>query len=369
MENQNETGSSFNFSRASRTSDVEVNKELMKKYDEQRAKLIRLSWRPLGFFLIMLSLSLKLYVDAHWVWGTLPMLVALFALFRFYAYRNAGGASAYTSGLLVPAIVVRTNPIELIALADVCCDDAGDEQFAYKRFAVKNLPLHKVVEGERIPCMALFGGSTNGQWANFEPRPLCWVTDDANAIKHNIDRIEEREWDILRKITDDTTAATDDIVLLDVDKHTSEVRRKTNKIAYGGLSFCYPDSWKIEKEEGDNGIHYIYCEKKGDDSSEIISVNVVSPQVDVLAKLEETLNSMKQQEVYHNMSTEPVRNVSLRDNDAILCSFVCSFSNTKYFGRIYILNVSGKTFTVLMQDEEDDFENKFKFFTDSFTII
>ena len=92
MENQNETGNSFNFSRASRTSDVEVNKELMKKYDEQRAKLIRLSWRPLGFFLIMLSLSLKLYVDAHWVWGTLPMLVALFALFRFYAYRNAGGA-------------------------------------------------------------------------------------------------------------------------------------------------------------------------------------------------------------------------------------------------------------------------------------
>ena len=79
---------------------------------------------------------------------------------------------------------------------------------------------------------------------------------------------------------------------------------------------------------------------------------------------------MKQQEVYHNnMSTEPVRNVSLRDNDAILCSFVCSFSNTKHFGRIYILNVSGKTFTVLMQDEEDDFENKFKFFTDSFTII
>ena len=31
MENQNETGNSFNFSRASRTSDVEVNKEVVDK--------------------------------------------------------------------------------------------------------------------------------------------------------------------------------------------------------------------------------------------------------------------------------------------------------------------------------------------------
>ena len=368
MENQNETGSSFNFSRASRTSDVEVNKELMKKYDEQRAMLMRLSWRQFGLFLIMFSLSLKLYVDAHWVWGTLPMLIALFALFRFYMYRNAGGSSAYTSGLLVPAIIVRTNPVELVALADVCCDDTGEEQFAYKRFAVKSLPMHKVVEGERIPCMALFGGSTNGQWTNFEPRPLCWVTDDAAAIKRNIDRIEEREWDILSKITDDTSAATDDIVLLDMDKHTGEVRRKTNKIEYEDVSFCYPDSWKTEREEGDNGSYYIYCEKKGDNSSEIITITAVSAQIDVFAKLAETLNTMKEQKVYRNMCTEPVRNVSLGDNDAILCSFVCSFSGTKYFGRIYILNVSGKTFTVLMQDEEDAFENKFKFFTDSFTI-
>lgn len=368
MNNKDEMGKSFNFSRASRTSDVEVNRELMRKYDEQRAKFVKLGRRHLGLFLIMFSLSLKLYVDGLWLWGSLPMLIALFALFKWYVYRNASGSSAYTSGLLVPAVVVRTNPIELAALANVLCDDVGLEQIACKRFSVKNLPIHRIAEGERVPCMALFGGKEKGMWTNFEPRPLCWVTEDAEAIRRNIDRIEEREWNLLSKIASETSAAEEDIVLLDVDEQTGEVRVRMNRAEHGGVSFDYPETWKMEIENLGEESYHIICEKKGDDSQEIVTITAEKPEKNVAEKMKAVLDGMRKQKVYANMHTQPLENTTDYGFDEVLCRFTTDFSGVKYFGKIYVFAAAGKTFTILMQDEEEAFERKFKFFADSFAV-
>lgn len=369
MDSKNEMGKSFNFSRASRTSDVEVNRELMKKYDEQRSKFVKLGKLQLGLFLIMFSFSLKLYVDGLWLWGSLTMLIALFALFRWYVYRNAAGGSAYTSGLLVPAVVVQTHPIELVALANVLCDDVEPEQLACKRFSVKNLPMHPIAAGERVPCMALFGGKEKGMWTNFEPRPLCWITEDAEAIRRNVERIEEREWDILSKIAGEMPAAGDDIVLLDADEQTGEVKIRMNKMEHRGVSFDYPETWKTEVEDlGEESCH-IVCEKKGDNSQEIVTVtSEKSGKEDIAGKMETVLEGMRKQEVYANMHPLPFENTADYGFEEVLCRFTTDFSGVKYFGKIYVFTAAGKTFTILMQDEEDAFDRKFRFFTDSFAV-
>ena len=224
MDNQNETtGKTFNFSQATRTSDIEVDAAWMKQHDEQLPKFMKLIWQRLVPGFILLGVAAVLYVYGHWVYGSIAILAALSLLFFACLYYNAAGSAAYTSGALVPAIVVRTAPIELLALANVDCskEDADLEaQWAYKRFSVKRLPVHRVELGERVPCMALFGGAKDGRWTRFEPRPLCWATSDAAAIRRNIERIDDTEWDMLSHITDDTTAADEDIVLLDIDEST-----------------------------------------------------------------------------------------------------------------------------------------------------
>ena len=224
MDNQNETTrKTFNFSQATRTSDIEVDAAWMKQHDEQLPKFMKLIWQRLVPGFILLGVAAVLYVYGHWVYGSIAILAALSLLFFAYLYYNAAGSAAYTSGALVPAIVVRTSPIELLALANVDCskEDADlDAQWAYKRFSVERLPVHRVELGERVPCMALFGGAKDGRWTRFEPRPLCWATSDAAAIRRNIARIDDSEWDMLSHITDDTTAADEDIVLLDIDEST-----------------------------------------------------------------------------------------------------------------------------------------------------
>ncbi len=224
MDNQNETtGKTFNFSQATRTSDIEVDAAWMKQHDEQRPQFMKLIWQRLVPGFILLGVAAVLYVYGHWVYGSIAILAALSLLFFACLYYNAAGSAAYTSGALLPAIVVRTAPIELLALANVDCseEDADlDAQWAYKRFSVKRLPVHRVELGERVPCIALFGGAQDGRWTRFDPRPLCWATSDAAAIRRNIERIDDSEWDMLSHITDDTTAANGDIVLLDTDKST-----------------------------------------------------------------------------------------------------------------------------------------------------
>ena len=224
MDNQNETtGKTFNFSQATRTSDIEVDAAWMKQHDEQRPQFMKLIWQRLVPGFILLGVAAVLYVYGHWVYGSIAILAALSLLFFACLYYNAAGSAAYTSGALLPAIVVRTAPIELLALANVDCseEDADlDAQWAYKRFSVKRLPVHRVELGERVPCIALFGGAQDGRWTRFDPRPLCWATSDAAAIRRNTARIDDSEWDMLSHITDDTTAANGDIVLLDTDKST-----------------------------------------------------------------------------------------------------------------------------------------------------
>ena len=225
MDNQNETtGKPLNFSQATRTSDITVDTAWMKQYDEQRPQFMKLIWQRLVFGLVMGGTAVALYAYGHWIFGSVAALLALFALALVFLLHNASGGAAYTSGALVPAIVVRTAPIELLVLANVDCSEEEDAdlnaQWAYKRFSVKRLPVHQVELGERVPCIALFGGAQDGRWTRFDPRPLCWATSDAAAIRRNTARIDDSEWDMLSHITDDTTAANGDIVLLDTDKST-----------------------------------------------------------------------------------------------------------------------------------------------------
>lgn len=360
---------SFNFSNASRTAQLTVNKALVNKYDEYHTRYIKLSWRYFGVFIIFLSIALKLYAGGHWAWALLPTLIALFAAFRFYTHRNAAGTSAYTSGLLVPAMVASTQPLELLALADVNATENEPPQWAYKHFAVNALPLHQPVVGERIPCVALFGGKVYDRWTNFEPRPLCWATDDAEVLKSNMEAIEEHEWNLLAGIVDDTTAAQNDIILLHIDEQTGVATPKMNKIAYGGVEFCYPDSWRNELEEIGEGSYFLSCEKKGDASQEIVIVTVEKCECTPDQKIEADMNEKAMQGTYKNTVAQPIEKTTVHGANESCCRFTAQVNGSHIVGLLYAMVENEKLITIFMQDTEDDFDRKFAFFNQSFKVV
>ena len=372
MENQYETrGKTLNFSQATRTSDITVDTAWMKQHDEQRAEFMKLIWQRLVFGLVMVGAAVALYVYGHWIFGSIAALLALFALALVFLLHNASGSAAYTSGALVPAIVVRTAPIELLALANVDCseEDAGLEaQWAYKRFSVKRLPLHQVALGERVPCIALFGGEEDGRWTQFDPRPLCWATSDAAAIRRNTARIDGSEWEMLSHITDDTTAANGDIVLLGTNESTGRAEAMIRTIIYGEISFRYPETWKVETEDYDEGSYQIACEKKGDNSSAILTLTADPSQISASDKLHDALRSMRKQKIYQNIHLQPIESTTTFVSDGFFCSYTFSVSGTDLFGRLHTFRAGDKTFTLIMQDEQADLDATFKFFTDSFTV-
>ena len=365
---ENTAGKLFNFSQAERVGNIAVDRAVMKRYDERRASFIRKYRKWLGVFLLLLSLSLKLFIGGSWFWGAVVLLLSLGAFFLFFIHFNGAKTTVYSSGLLIPAIVSKTNLIELVALSDVSATESNNEHLAYKHFSVNNLPLHKLEKGERVPCVALFGGERDGLWTAYEPRPLTWATADMEAIKKNIARIEEREWTILESIYENTHVDNDEIVLLNVDNSTGEVSVAFSSCSYHGVEFTYPDSWTLEVEELDNNSYYVCCEEKGNSSEGLITIVSLEDVEELDERLNESIDSFKSQLKYTDLEQSEVMSVQFCGYDALCTRLKMKIEGQTVYDYFYAFHAEEKTITICMQDNADIFDDKFSFFTNSFVI-
>ncbi|PSL46358.1 uncharacterized protein DUF3239 [Chitinophaga niastensis] len=206
MENIHEKGKPFNNSQAIIGARIDSQKELINRYDECASKSKLQSKISMATGLVLLGISINLFRTSHWIWGAIVLMVTLIVLYFFLLSRGLAAGAAYESGLLVPAILVSKHPLEIVVLANVAASESINEQYACKKITLQNLPLHIIALGEKVPCVAMFGGIRSDIYSNFEPRPLAWATDDYDAIQDEISRIREEDWLFLQAVKEKVPA-------------------------------------------------------------------------------------------------------------------------------------------------------------------
>lgn len=101
----------------------------------------------------------------------------------------------YHEGWLIPAIIYRTEPLTIVAMASLCSDVvyAPKKRFGCQEFEIGELPGQIIRTGEPVPCACFCITSDNpAYYSQFIARPLCWATGDRSEIQDNIDMISER---------------------------------------------------------------------------------------------------------------------------------------------------------------------------------
>lgn len=89
----------------------------------------------------------------------------------------------YQHAALTPGMVVSTDPLEIISLANMSCGD-GSDAYAVKRVAIDRLPCHSTDVGTTFPCVSGFqDGERHDRWGNFNPEPLSWGTGDQAVLE------------------------------------------------------------------------------------------------------------------------------------------------------------------------------------------
>lgn len=124
-----------------------------------------------------------------------------------------------------------------------------------------------------------------------------------------------------------------------------------------GLSFMCPEGWNIsEEEEFEGGAFYLSVEKKGFDSSGIITITRFDDHIDL-----EELSIIMEEELSSNIIYEH-SNLNIQDSywgkfagyDAYVVQFNSSILGVNHTGFIYSFYSDNNTFSVFKQEADED---------------
>ncbi len=140
--------------------------------------------------------------------------------------------------------------------------------------------------------------------------------------------------------------------------------------SYQGISFEYPDDWKVEKEELQQDLAYqINCEKKGSNSSEIISITWLNMEMEPREMIQNTIEGMKEVPTHKNSNIKPIFTTVFKGYDAVKADFDLVLFGEKYYGRVISFNSNDKTILILKQtDNLDKLDSEFKIVENSLEI-
>ena len=197
-------GENLNLSHATRAVHITPDLERLAKYDEYPAKVRKQKLKNLAWFLIFAVPTAKLISMGYVWWSIIPGILSLWNLFWFIAHKNASPQAVYEKGLLCGAIIVNENPLQIAVMSEMQTSEDDPTCWGIKCFDVKELPLHKISKGERVPCSVMFGGAMpfSGLWGEMEPHPVCWATADVPVLEKAKQAIDENEWRTLETLAE-----------------------------------------------------------------------------------------------------------------------------------------------------------------------
>ena len=147
----------------------------------------------------------------------------------FFLWRGSGKFSdeylreMYEEGLLVPGLVVNTQPLTILAIANLAAEDGAPMRSGCYHLEVKELDGAKKELYEKIPCSCFFNYEGGEYHSSFQPHPLFWGTANRQEIDAALRQVEEdnrensrAEWEVLKEIAQRfPELGNGDMVLLD----------------------------------------------------------------------------------------------------------------------------------------------------------
>ncbi len=172
--------------------------KLIEKYDTYRIKYVWITRIVSVCTILFVCATIRLYITDHGIWSTIFGLLSLITGFFNVMVWQTSGTTIYSTGMLIPGIITGIEPLQISTIANMSNSENVEELWGFRRIIIKDLPLHERNLGQRVPCVAGFGGSF-GETAHgfYEPRPLIWATDDIAAVTATIEKIDAEEWDLL----------------------------------------------------------------------------------------------------------------------------------------------------------------------------
>lgn len=195
---------------ASTKSGIHADPARIRKQDELIGKVLKQRSSSIRNFVISLVLAVGVSIVLKSVIPAIIFgLVAAFFLWRFWGTGVSDDymKEVYEEGLLVPGLVVNTQPLTVLAIANLVAHDGVPVVNACYNLVVKELDGAKKELYEKIPCSCFFCYEGGSYHSNFDPHPLLWGTGNQQEIEEALRQVEEDnqqnfrdEWEVLKRI-------------------------------------------------------------------------------------------------------------------------------------------------------------------------
>jgi len=107
-------------------------------------------------------------------------------------------AEFFENALLTPAVVISSQPLEFVSLANMNTG-LGRDRHAIKRVKIDVLPEYSSDVGTQFPCVSTFdSGEVPGIWGDFDPVPLSFGTGEPDILKSRAEKIGAEGFAVLR---------------------------------------------------------------------------------------------------------------------------------------------------------------------------
>ena len=143
-----------------------------------------------------------------WIPAVICLLLALFFLWRAVGkFSDEYLREMYEEGLLVPGMIVKTEPLTIMAIANMTARDGAATVNGCYCLEVKELDGAQKILFEKIPCSCFFCYEGGDYHSSFQPHPLYWGTADQQSVQEALRQVEEDnkenardEWEVLKEI-------------------------------------------------------------------------------------------------------------------------------------------------------------------------
>ena len=155
-----------------------------------------------------------------------------------------------------------------------------------------------------------------------------------------------------------------------LDSFNTNNNNQILQLSYHGISFEYPNNWRVEKEELQEDLAFIVtCEKKGINSSEIFTITWLNMEMEPQEMIHNSIEEMKEIPVYNNLISKPIYPTIYKNYHAYKSDFDITLFGENYYGRIISFNSNGKTILVVKQtDNINKLGSEFKIIESSLNI-
>lgn len=195
---------------ASTKSGIHADVSRIKKYDEIIGAVLSQRKSSKIIFAVCLAILVVLVYFKLWIPVGICALIAL-----FFLWRGTGKISedymreVYEEGLLVPGLIVKTQPLTIMAIANLVAQDGADTINGCYNLVVKNLEGAKKQLYEKVPCSCFFRYEGGPYHSAFQPHPLYWATTNRQEIDAALRQVEEDnkensrdEWEVLKEMAE-----------------------------------------------------------------------------------------------------------------------------------------------------------------------